>query len=250
MRSLFIFRRDYRLDDNTGLLECHQNSDEVIPIFIFTPEQIKTNEYKSNNCVQFLCKSLEDLKKQIKNKGGELYIFEGDVITTLKKIIQNEKVDKVVFNMDYTPYSTQRDSEILKLCKALKIDCKIYEDITLFPIGSMKTSGGNVYSKFTPYLNRARKVDVEKPKKHDFTNFGKLISKIKTVKGSLTRFHDNIVNPNLVEKGGREEGLKKINKIKNMIIMMIKETAYHTKQLDCLLLINLVVFLSEKFITK
>ena len=76
MRSLFIFRRDYRLDDNTGLLECHQNSDEVIPIFIFTPEQIKTNEYKSNNCVQFLCESLQDLRKQIKNKGGELYILK------------------------------------------------------------------------------------------------------------------------------------------------------------------------------
>jgi len=214
MKSIFIFRRDYRLDDNIGLMECQKTSDEVIPIFIFTPEQIKTNEYKSNNCVQFLCESLEDLKNQIKNKGGELYIFEGEILSILKKIIQTQKIDKVVFNMDYTSYSKKRDTEIESLCRSLKIECEIYEDITLFPIGSMKTSGGKVYSKFTPYLNRARKVEVLKPKKNSFKNFGKLDGKLKTVKGSLTRFHDNIINPNLIESGGRIEGLKKLSKIK------------------------------------
>jgi len=33
-KSLFIFRQDLRTFDNTGLIECIKNSDEILPIFI------------------------------------------------------------------------------------------------------------------------------------------------------------------------------------------------------------------------
>lgn len=33
-KSLFIFRQDLRLEDNTGLFEAMKNSQEVFPIFI------------------------------------------------------------------------------------------------------------------------------------------------------------------------------------------------------------------------
>ena len=51
MSSIFIFRRDYRLDDNKGLMEACRNSKNVYPIYIFTPEQIDNakNDYKSHN---------------------------------------------------------------------------------------------------------------------------------------------------------------------------------------------------------
>ena len=65
MYTLFIFRRDYRTQDNIGLNYCMQNFKNIIPIFIFTPEQIKTNKYFSNSIVQFLCESLEELTKEI-----------------------------------------------------------------------------------------------------------------------------------------------------------------------------------------
>jgi len=50
--SLFIFRRDLRLDDNIGLLESLKASNKILPIFILTPEQLINNKYKSDNCVQ------------------------------------------------------------------------------------------------------------------------------------------------------------------------------------------------------
>ena len=46
--SLFIFRRDLRLTDNTGLNNALANSTKVIPCFIFDPHQIEdVNKYKS-----------------------------------------------------------------------------------------------------------------------------------------------------------------------------------------------------------
>ncbi|MDP2218188.1 MAG: deoxyribodipyrimidine photo-lyase, partial [Methanolobus sp.] len=36
-RSIFVFRRDLRIDDNLGLRAAVESSNEVIPCFIFDP---------------------------------------------------------------------------------------------------------------------------------------------------------------------------------------------------------------------
>ena len=43
-KALFLFRRDLRLEDNTGLIFALKSSEVVIPAFIFTPEQIERNQ--------------------------------------------------------------------------------------------------------------------------------------------------------------------------------------------------------------
>ena len=53
-RALFIFRRDLRLEDNTGLIFALKKSTEVVPCFIFTPEQIYSNPYLGIHALQFL----------------------------------------------------------------------------------------------------------------------------------------------------------------------------------------------------
>ena len=57
--GLMIFRRDFRLDDNTALLEASKICDKIYTIFIFTPEQVtERNSFKSNTAVSFMIKSL------------------------------------------------------------------------------------------------------------------------------------------------------------------------------------------------
>ena len=70
MTTLFIFRRDYRIIDNKGLDFAMSNFKNIIPIFIFTPEQaIKSkNEFFSDNSFQFLCESLKELDTDLKKK--------------------------------------------------------------------------------------------------------------------------------------------------------------------------------------
>ena len=91
MSNIFIFHRDLRLVDNTTLIhQSLETKEHIIPIFIFTPEQIdKTkNKYFSNNSVQFMMESLLELSNQITKKGGSLYFFKGDTINMLKKFIR------------------------------------------------------------------------------------------------------------------------------------------------------------------
>ena len=61
--SLFIFRRDLRIQDNKALIEACRNSKVVYPIFIFTPEQVGSgNKFRSDNAIQFMIESLSTYK--------------------------------------------------------------------------------------------------------------------------------------------------------------------------------------------
>ena len=65
--SLFVFRRDLRLKDNTALIEACKQSEKVIVSFIFDIKQVgSSNSYRSEKSVQFMIESLEDLDIQIK----------------------------------------------------------------------------------------------------------------------------------------------------------------------------------------
>jgi deoxyribodipyrimidine photolyase len=86
--NIFIFNRGLRLTDNTTLIHQIKEKGSVVPIFIFTPEQIdpKQNDYFSNNSVQFMIESLHELSDAIKKKGGHMYFLKGDNVKVLKAI--------------------------------------------------------------------------------------------------------------------------------------------------------------------
>ena len=228
-KSLFIFRRSFRLQDNTALIEALKQSKNVIPIFIFTPEQVKNNKYKSNNAIQFMIEALNDLDKDLKKKGSKLNFFY-DEIDILNKIIKKEKIDAIFVNMDYTKYSTDRDKKILKICKENCIDFNSYEDLLLLDIGTIKTNN-NPYKKFTPYFNKAKLKEVREVKRNNYSNYyKKSISSYK----DYNKFYKE--NKNISVRGGRDNALKilkNLNKYKgyntdrnNLSLLTTRLSAY------------------------
>ena len=77
--GLFIFRRDLRIIDNNGLNLLNSKCKNIYTIFIFTPEQIDDNPYKSSNAIQFMINSLVDLE--------EAYLKNGIKLLYLKKAL-------------------------------------------------------------------------------------------------------------------------------------------------------------------
>lgn len=212
--SVFIFRRALRLQDNNGLIDALQNSETVIPIFIFTPEQVTKNSYKSDNCVQFMIESLEDLNEELLKKKSKLFYFYGDQSTIIEKLIKNKKIDAVFVNADYTPYAKQRDRKIRNICKKYEIDFVVSEDILLNPIGSIVTGSGNIYQKFTPYFNTAKGIKIDKPATNKSSNYyGKKNKIVGEFKGDIHKYYN--YNSNIVHNGGRKKGIARLNAIKN-----------------------------------
>ena len=103
MNSLFIFRLDLRLKDNTALLECLKNSKNVYPCFIFEPKQISPtqNPYFSNNCVQFMIETLQELYDK---SGNKLLFFHGDTHQIIEYLLDKLSINSIYVNQDYTPF--------------------------------------------------------------------------------------------------------------------------------------------------
>jgi deoxyribodipyrimidine photo-lyase len=182
--SLFIFRRDLRLEDNIGLIEALKGSKQVIPCFILNPEQLTRNPYRSDRCVTFMMEALGDLNRALK---GKLYIFEGKPSAVVANCLQKLPIDAVYMNRDYTPYSIKRDKQIKAACKKAGVPLHLFDDALLNPPEDVLKNDGKPYTMFTPFFNKASQIAVQKPQPNRHTNYfrGK-IPFSKTVKASKT----------------------------------------------------------------
>ena len=204
MYTIFIFRRDYRIYDNIGLNYAMKHFTNIIPIFIFTPEQIKKNIYFSNPSVQFLCESLEELRSEI-----PLHIFYGDNIKVLNNIHKTTPISNIIFNKDYTPYAIERDKTIDEWCSRNNIKCIMPEDYLLSPMGSFNKKDGTPYVVYTPFKNNVFKYSISKPEKVVIKNLirNKDLETTKYFRQKLDYYKHN---PHNMVKGGRTHGLKQM----------------------------------------
>lgn len=218
IKSLFIFRRDLRLDDNTALIEALKNSQKVMCIFIFDPIQVgEKNSYRSIDCIRFMIESLIDLEKQLEKHDSILHIFYGDTKNILKELIASEKIEAIFLNHDYTPFSIQRDKKIENLCVNNKIDFKSYSDVLLNEPEATLKSDGKPYTIFTPYYKNASKLKIKEPIKNKYNNYYKSQDHKNFTIKHVHEINNKIYNKVLSEQnilsnpavhGGRINGLK------------------------------------------
>ena len=207
-KALFIHRRDLRVHDNTGLIAAVKASKHVIPCFIFDPRQIgEKNDYRSDFAQKFLCESLTDLQEQYQEKGGKLYVFEGEAEDVVGQLIQNEHIDAVYVNADYTPFSKKRDATIQKICKKHDVAFESHHDLLLIGDPSEALNGsGEPYKVFTPFYKYAFTTkEVPNPVKTPTDSFF-----TSSVKGSDIR-HIKHYSPDISKPrvpGGRRECIK------------------------------------------
>ncbi len=223
--NIFIHRRDMRIQDNTTLLEMSEKLGEISPIFIFNPQQIyeKNNKYFSNNLVEFLCNSLQDLDKYYKKKNIKLNLYEGETISVLNnihnsnKINNKNKIKSLGFNRDYSPFSKKRDKEIENWCKKNNIEFYCLEDMLLSDIESengLNPSKKKPYVVFTPFMKNLKKYDVREVNTKNVK--GSNIS-IKTNNSidieKLGKYYEENENRHVI--GSRKEGIKILKNIKS-----------------------------------
>lgn len=210
MSSIFLFHRDLRIIDNLALTELASLSNDIIPIFIFTPEQVSSkNKYFNDNSVQFLVECIENLKKVTKNS---LRIYYGETTKVLKSIFSNNDITHIAFNQDYTKYAKTRTQKVLKLAKKFDIEVIIKEDYTLLEMDQIRD--GNYFSVFKPFYNKVISSKVENPKSKRTIMFSK-----KNIKG-VEKYKDvdmkSLYNSNddVLVHGDRKESLKILRNIR------------------------------------
>lgn len=171
--SLFIFRRDLRLYDNTGLNEALKLSGQVLPCFIFDPAQIDPHSYQSKPGLQFMLQSLSDLQQQLQSVGGCLALYRQTPELVIRQAVTEHNIQAVFINRDYTPFSRRRDYALQILCAELGIALHCLPDALLTEPEQALKSDQTPYKVFTAFYNNARQFQVPLPSplpSHHFLN--------------------------------------------------------------------------------
>lgn len=214
-KSLFIFRRDLRIEDNVGLQQALAESKEVLPVFIFDSRQVEKHKYRSMPGLQFLIGSLKDLQGQLKKKKGKLFIYSGIAEEVVAELIDSEEIEAVFLNRDYTPFSKKRDLKIEKACKTKKIEFFPCNDLLLNEPDAALKADGTPYVVFTPFFRNASEIPVQKPKRTTALNY--CVSSEKKSIDNLEQFLPESLEHILLQ-GGRAEckemftGLKRLDR--------------------------------------
>ncbi len=152
-KAIFWFRRDLRLNDNTGLLKAISENDQVMPIFIF--DELILNELPQNDPrICFIYERLRKIDEELRTYGSGLSILKGDPLKVWNELLKKESITGVYSNRDYEPYANERDTAIEELLKQQSVGFYNFKDQVIFEGGEILKDNGMPYHMFTPYKNK------------------------------------------------------------------------------------------------
>lgn len=151
--TIFWFRRDLRLSDNTGLNLALLESKDVQPIFIFDKEIIDELP-KDDPRVNFLYDELLKINKELNTFNSSLKIYHGNPLDIFKQLSKENPGIIVYANRDYEPYAIYRDRAINNLLKENGSELISCKDQVIFERNEVVKNDGLPYTVFTPYKNK------------------------------------------------------------------------------------------------
>ncbi|MDG1914784.1 MAG: deoxyribodipyrimidine photo-lyase [Crocinitomix sp.] len=151
--SYFWFRRDLRLNDNTGLNAALQQRKNVQPIFIFDTT-ILADLPQDDARVSFIWKHLNKINSELQKHGSSLLIKHGKPIDIWQSILESEAVDSVYLNRDYEPAAIARDKKVKFIVETNGAEFQTFKDHVFFENNEVLKGDDTPYTVFTPYKNK------------------------------------------------------------------------------------------------
>jgi deoxyribodipyrimidine photo-lyase len=167
--TIFWFRRDLRLDDNTALYHALSNNKEVLPIFIFDKSILNVLD-KDDARVTFIHNQLSLINEKLIEFGKKIAIFHGKPIEIFNELINNHSVKNVYCNHDYEKYAIDRDLSVQKFLHENNISFHTFKDQVIFEKDDVVKDDCKPYLVFTPYSNKWKSKLFENPIKMLPTN--------------------------------------------------------------------------------
>lgn len=141
MISIFWFRRDLRLEDNTALDKALASGLPVLPVFIFDTNI--TDELPHDDArISFIHETLSDINNILQKAGSSIYVLKGDPEEKWEEIIVSFDINAVYINKDYEPYAIQRDNAVEELLEKNRISLLRFNDQVIFEEGEVLKPDG------------------------------------------------------------------------------------------------------------
>ena len=151
--AFFWFRRDLRLEDNTGLYHALESGYPVVPVFIFDEKILKELE-PTDKRVEFIYNTILKLDQNLKNYNSSLLIKYGDPVKIWAGLLNEFDSAGIYLNNDYEPYAIERDEKIKDLFISKGLLFFSFKDQVIFEKNEIIKKDNTPYTVFTPYKNK------------------------------------------------------------------------------------------------
>jgi deoxyribodipyrimidine photo-lyase len=151
--ALVWFRRDLRAADHAALHAALRGHRAVHCAFVFDTEILDALPSRADRRVDFIWRSLGELRAALRALGGGLHVLHGRARQEVPRLAARLGVAAVYANRDYEPLALDRDREVESRLLAQGIALHSRKDQVIFELDEILTGAGRPYSVFTPYKN-------------------------------------------------------------------------------------------------
>ncbi|MDA9129206.1 DNA photolyase family protein [Candidatus Gracilibacteria bacterium] len=156
-KSIFWFRQDLRVQDNTGLFEAVHGSKEVLPLFIFDENIISKFGGLSDQKFGFLREALEKITTDLQKIGGEkVIVLQGKPEDIIPDLVQKYDIECVYTNTSYGTYGKKRDTTVSEKIHHMGCDFESHKDFLLVEPHEVEQR-----KVFTPFYKLWQKVEFD-----------------------------------------------------------------------------------------
>lgn len=152
--TIFWFRRDLRLDDNTGLYHALKEKGNVVPLFIFDRHILDELNNSDDARITFIWYQIHRLKKELEQTGSSLMIRYGYPENIFHNLTTEYDIKSVYINHDYEPYARERDEKVRRLLAEKAIPFRTFKDQVIFEKEDVLKKDGKPYTVYSPFSRR------------------------------------------------------------------------------------------------
>ncbi len=208
--SVFWFRRDLRLEDNTALNHALLSGNPVLPIFIFDVN-ILDELPRSDARVTFIYDTLLRIDEKLRKDGIAIKILRGEPLQLWNQLTLDYEIEQVFINSDYEPYACERDDLIKSLLESKGIVLHQFKDQVIFEKDDVVKDNLQPYTVFTPF------------KKKWLSKYGRVEFRNDLIPNQTSFYRENSVFPTLKELGFVRSSME----VRNFDLSRVDQYALH-----------------------
>jgi len=151
--SIVWFRRDLRLADHVALERALRTSERVVCAFVLDPVLLRGPRVGAP-IVAFFMDSLAELREQLRARGSDLALLEGDFATELRGLSARVGATALYFNLDYEAQARTRDAHVTATLRRDGVHVESFTDHVYYGADETRKADGAPYTVFTPFKRR------------------------------------------------------------------------------------------------
>jgi deoxyribodipyrimidine photo-lyase len=148
--AIVWLRQDLRLADNPALQAACRRGGQVVPVFVWAPEE-EAAWPPGSGSRWWLHQSLAQLAAAFRAAGTELIVCQGSALAELQRVTKATGAEAVFWNRRYEPACIARDQKVEEALRAAGLQVESYSAALLHEPWAIQNKAGRPFQVFTPY---------------------------------------------------------------------------------------------------